>query len=95
MRKIEKQSFEDYVLNYVDFFKDYKTADIQLKKLINTDLHCILNKYKKETKQDVVKQIVTEILNFCDEELDAVGKVRTDNLIEYLQTLKNSSSNSV
>jgi len=49
---MKSKTFEEYVQEYIDFYRDYETNDNQLKKLINTSLHCILNKYKKITEGD-------------------------------------------
>lgn len=46
---MKNKTFEEYVQDYIDFYKDYNTSDNQLKKLINNTLHCILNKYKKQS----------------------------------------------
>lgn len=50
--KIKKETFEQYVQHYINFFKEYKTEDAQLKKLIVTDLQCILKRYKKEQEKN-------------------------------------------
>ncbi len=58
---MKKETFEEYVQSYIDFFKEYKTEDAQLKKLIVTDLQCILKRYKKE------KLIFMEALKISNE----------------------------
>ena len=49
---MKKETFEEYIEHYIDFYKNYHSNDTQLQKLTITTLHCILNRYKKEKKEN-------------------------------------------
>lgn len=80
---MKKETVEEYIQHYIDFYKDYHSDDTQLIKLINTTLHCILNRYKKNRKK-LCETIRIELHNHCYIDVGSLGWAINQEKIEEI-----------